>query len=49
MTCSPGGSGSPAAAKLDLAVMSPQVRSAFEAYASGVNQAIADGALPLPG
>jgi penicillin amidase len=37
-----------AAAQLDLAVMSPQVRTAFEAYASGVNQAIADGALPLP-
>jgi len=28
--------------------MSPQVLAAFEAYASGVNQAIADGALPLP-
>src|ERR1700689_748321 len=26
------------AAKLDLAVMSPTVRSAFEAYASGVNK-----------
>jgi penicillin amidase len=37
------------AAKLDLAVMSPPVRSAFEAYASGVNKAIAEGALPLPG
>jgi penicillin amidase len=37
------------AAKLDLAVMSPPVRSAFEAYASGVNQAISEGALPLPG
>ena len=37
------------AAKLDVAVMSPPVRSAFEAYASGVNRAIADGALPLPG
>jgi penicillin amidase len=37
-----------AAAQLDVAVMSPQVRAAFEAYASGVNQAIADGALPLP-
>ena len=37
-----------AAAKLDVAVMSPPVRAAFEAYASGVNQAIADGALPLP-
>src|SRR5487761_439726 len=38
-----------AAAQLDIAVMSPQVRSAFEAYASGVNQAIGDGVLPLPG
>jgi penicillin G amidase len=37
------------AAKLDLTVMSPPVRSAFEAYASGVNRAIADGAQPLPG
>ena len=37
-----------AAAQLDLAVMSPQVRAVFEAYASGVNQAVADGALPLP-
>jgi len=38
-----------AAAQLDVAVMSPPVRAVFEAYASGVNQAIADGALPLPG
>jgi penicillin amidase len=38
-----------AAAQLDVAVMSPPVRSAFEAYADGVNLAIADGALPLPG
>jgi penicillin amidase len=37
-----------AAARLDVAVMSPQVQAVFEAYASGVNQAIADGALPLP-
>ncbi|HEX3515637.1 MAG TPA: penicillin acylase family protein, partial [Trebonia sp.] len=37
-----------AAAQLDLAVMSPQVRAMFEAYASGVNQAVADGALALP-
>ena len=37
-----------AAAQLDLTVMSPQVRSVFEAYADGVNQAIADGVLPLP-
>src|ERR1700748_1823376 len=28
--------------------MSPQLLAAFDAYASGVNQAIADGALPLP-
>src|ERR1700748_1876467 len=28
--------------------MSPQLLAAFEAYASGVNQAITDGALPLP-
>lgn len=38
-----------AAAQADVAVMSPPVREAFEAYASGVNQAIAEGALPLPG
>ncbi|HVT68108.1 MAG TPA: penicillin acylase family protein [Trebonia sp.] len=38
-----------AAAQLDVAVMSPGVRAAFEAYAAGVNLAIADGALPLPG
>ena len=37
-----------AAAELDLAVMSAQVLAMFEAYASGVNQAIADGARPLP-
>jgi penicillin amidase len=37
-----------AAAQLDLEVMSPPVLAAFEAYASGVNQAVADGALPLP-
>jgi penicillin amidase len=37
-----------AAAQLDIAVMSPPVRAMFEAYASGINQAIADGALPLP-
>src|SRR3984957_508852 len=37
------------AAKLDVAVMSPPVRAAFEAYATGVNQAIAEGTLPLPG
>ncbi len=38
-----------AAAQRDVAVMSAQARAAFEAYASGVNAAIADGALPLPG
>ncbi len=37
-----------AAAKTAVAVMSPQVLAAFAAYASGVNRAIADGALPLP-
>ena len=37
-----------AAAQLDLAVMSPPVLAMFEAYASGINQAIADGALALP-
>src|ERR1700761_5616758 len=37
-----------AAAPPGLPPTSPQVRAAFEAYASGVNQAIADGALPLP-
>ena len=38
-----------AAAQLDVAVMSPQVRSMFEAYASGVNRAIEDGARRCPG
>jgi penicillin G amidase len=38
-----------AAAQLDIAVMSPQARAMFEAYAAGVNLAIADGAAPLPG
>jgi penicillin amidase len=38
-----------AAAQLDVAVMSPQVRAMFEAYADGVNLAIAEGAAPLPG
>ena len=38
-----------AAAQRDVAVMSATARAAFEAYASGVNAAIADGALPLPG
>ena len=38
-----------AAAQRDVAVMSAQTRAAFEAYASGVNAAIADGARPLPG
>jgi len=37
-----------AAAQRAVDEMSPQVLAAFEAYASGVNQAIADGALPLP-
>ena len=38
-----------AAAQRDVAVMSATARTAFEAYASGVNAAIADGAPPLPG
>lgn len=38
-----------AAAQQDVAVMSPQLRSAFDAYALGVNAAIAGGATPLPG
>ena len=37
-----------AAAERAVEVMSPQVKAAFEDYATGVNQAIADGALPLP-
>ena len=36
------------AAQRDVAAMSPQVKAAFEAYAAGVNQAIADGVRPLP-
>jgi penicillin G amidase len=38
-----------AAAQRDVAVMSGTARAAFEAYAGGVNAAIADGAMPLPG
>ncbi len=38
-----------AAAERDVAAMSAPLRAAFEAYARGVNQALADGALPLPG
>jgi len=38
-----------AAARRDVDVMSPPVRAAFEAYADGINQAIAAGARPLPG
>ena len=38
-----------AAAQLAVAVMSPQVRAMFEAYADGVNLAIEEGAAPLPG
>src|ERR1700678_2197003 len=37
------------AARRDVAEMSPPLRAAFEAYADGVNQAIAEGALPRPG
>lgn len=36
------------AAKDDISVMSDETRSAFEAYAGGVNAAIADGATPKP-
>ena len=38
-----------AAAQRDVAAMSATARAAFEAYAGGVNAAIADGAMPLPG
>ena len=38
-----------AAAERDVAAMSATTRTAFEAYASGVNAALADGAMPLPG
>jgi penicillin amidase len=38
-----------AAAQRDVAVMSAPVRAAFEAYADGVNAAVAEGAMPLPG
>jgi penicillin amidase len=38
-----------AAAQRDVAAMSATARAAFEAYAGGVNAAIADGARPLPG
>lgn len=36
------------AARQDVSTMSAELRSAFEAYACGVNAAIGDGALPLP-
>jgi penicillin G amidase len=38
-----------AAAQRDVAVMSGPAQTAFEAYADGVNAAIADGAVALPG
>jgi penicillin amidase len=38
-----------AAAERDVSAMSPATRAAFAAYAAGVNQAIAEGAQPLPG
>ncbi len=38
-----------AAAKRDVAAMSPALRAAFAAYAGGVNQALREGVLPLPG
>ena len=37
------------AAARDVAVMSPPLGAAFEAYAGGVNRALAAGILPLPG
>jgi penicillin amidase len=37
------------AAKADISVMSERTRAAFEAYADGINAAIAEGAAPLPG
>jgi len=37
------------AAQRDVAAMSPALGEAFEAYARGVNQAVLDGAAPLPG
>jgi penicillin amidase len=36
------------AARRDIAEMSPETRDAFEAYARGINAAIADGATPAP-
>ena len=36
------------AAEADVAAMSPRLLAAFEAYADGVNAAVADGALPSP-
>jgi penicillin amidase len=38
-----------AAARRDVAAMSPPLLAAFAAYADGINQAVADGAQPLPG
>ena len=38
-----------AAARNDVAVMSPRTLAAFTAYADGINGAIADGARPRPG
>jgi penicillin amidase len=37
------------AAQRDVAAMSPALGEAFDAYARGVNQAVRDGAAPLPG
>ena len=37
------------AAIADVAAMSPRLLAAFAAYADGVNAAVAEGALPLPG
>ncbi len=38
-----------AAARRDVTAMSPPLLAAFEAYAAGVNQAVAAGARPAPG
>ena len=37
------------ASRNDVSAMAPATRAAFEAYAKGINKAIADGATPLPG
>jgi penicillin amidase len=37
------------AAERDVAAMTPRTREAFDSYARGVNHALTEGALPLPG